>query len=156
MEKSTDNVEGLKEPILLDQHRMYEDTRLVARAAKHRWPVPENKRKDIVNRLHGIVKKTSVTAMTKHGEAVEVELPADINAIQAAKVLVDMEGQNQKDDHAAEGIGGTTFNQQINLISSPDALEAKAQQYGLTESRLKRMVDRRTEGNGEQTNGADR
>lgn len=136
---SEDSTDDLKEPLLLDRHRMYEDTRLVAKAAKQRWPINQKKRNTLVNRLTGIVEKTSVSTMTKHGEVVEVELPADINAIQAAKVLVEMEAQNQKDDHAAEGIGGN--NVQINI--GTDALEMKAAQYGLTESRLKRLVERR-------------
>lgn len=142
---------GLKEPLLLDPHRYYEDLRLVAKAAKHRWPTSDAAKTEAVKRLRGIIKKTSVSMVTRQGELVNVELPADINSIQAAKVLVDMEGQNQKDDHAEEGIGQGGI--EINI--GTDALQVKAQQYGLTESRLKRLVDRKTiEGTAERVENA--
>lgn len=90
--------QGLSEPILMDAHRMNEDVRLVARAVKHRWPLKRSKCRGLVDRLFGITEKTAVMVTTKTGETESVDGPADANAIAAARVLVQMMGQNQADE----------------------------------------------------------
>lgn len=88
---------GLSEPTLLNPATVRSDARLVARAIKERWNIPEEKRPAIVGRLLDIVGKTHVTVMTKTGPE-ELDDKADVNAIAAARVLVAMEGQNQADE----------------------------------------------------------
>ncbi len=76
--------------------REQEDIRLVSRAVRHGWKVPVDRRPAIVERLVGLVERTSVTVSTMAGP-VEDQSRADSNAIQAAKVLVDMDGKDQTD-----------------------------------------------------------
>lgn len=90
---------GLCEPILLDPHRMNDDTRLASRAVRERWPVNQAKRRGLVERLYKIVEKRYVSVAGKAGEVSQVDGPADVNAIRAASVLVAMVGQNQSDSH---------------------------------------------------------
>jgi hypothetical protein len=85
--------------LLNDPHRTAEDIRLVNRAVRNRWGIKPTERAEVVERLMRVVRKESVTAMNKQGEAVELDGPADAAAVQAAKVIVAMEGQNQSDEH---------------------------------------------------------
>lgn len=99
------------------------DVALVGRAVKERWPVDGIKRPAIVTRLQKIVEKESVTAIVK-GELVEAELPADVNAIAAARVLVAMVGQNQADEHHEEklskpNVPGTAV--QVNVMNGSES-----------------------------------
>lgn len=89
---------GLSEPILLNPATVRSDSRMVARAIKERWPVPEDRKAGLVDRLFGIVAKTFVTVMDKTGNTVELDDKADTNAIAAARVIVAMEGQNQEEE----------------------------------------------------------
>jgi hypothetical protein len=75
------------------------DIALVRRAIKERWAGVESKASAIVERLAEIVEKRTVEVVTKQG-VVNVDCPADQNAIAAASVLVTMMGQNQRDELA--------------------------------------------------------
>lgn len=97
--------QGLHTNILSDPHHTLEDVRLVNRAIRNRWPVKAAEREEIVGRLLKVVRKESVVTMNKQGEAVELDGPADAAAVQAAKVIVAMEGQNQSDEHLDEKNG---------------------------------------------------
>lgn len=88
---------GLSEPILLNPATVRSDSRIVARAIKERWKIPDDRRDGLVTRLFDIVEKTSVTVMTKDGPEL-IDDKADVNAIAAARVIVAMEGQNQEDE----------------------------------------------------------
>jgi hypothetical protein len=88
--------------LLLARDEVREDIALIQTAVKERWPVPLEKRPQIVRRLLGVVAKESVTVVTKRGEVVDAEAPADTNAVLASRVLVQMVGQNQKDDHRGD------------------------------------------------------
>jgi hypothetical protein len=93
---------GLSEPLLLDPHRLNEDIRLAGRVAKNpRWKLPEAKCDDLVSRLFDITTKTAVSVVTRKGDEISVDGPADANAIAAARVIVQMMGQNQADELAA-------------------------------------------------------
>jgi hypothetical protein len=88
--------------LLLRKKEVREDISLVQQAVQERWPVPIAKRPRIIRRLLGIIAKESVTVITKKGEVVDAEAPADTNAVLASRVLVQMVGQNQKDDFRGE------------------------------------------------------
>lgn len=68
--------------ILDDGPKLHDDLRLVGRAVKQRWPIPEEKRVAILSRLFRIVE----------------ENPEDEVAIKAIAQLRGMEQQNQKDE----------------------------------------------------------
>jgi hypothetical protein len=112
-EASASRGQGLSEPILLDPHRIQEDARLVARAVKHRWPLKRSKCRGLVERLFAITEKTAVTVLNKKGETESVDGPADVNAVAAARVLVQMMGQNQEDENPKSR--GTTVNVGVNI-----------------------------------------
>jgi hypothetical protein len=86
----------------LRKNEVREDIALVNQAVQERWPVPIAKRPKIIRRLLGIIAKESVTVITKKGDVVDAEAPADTNAVLASRVLVQMVGQNQKDDFRGE------------------------------------------------------
>lgn len=88
--------------LLLRKKEVREDTQLLQTAVQQRWPIPRAKVPVIVRRLIGIVRKRSVTVVTKTGDIVDAEAPADTNSILAARVLAQMEAQNQKDDFKGE------------------------------------------------------
>jgi len=71
------------------------DCRLTARAVRERWPVPEKTRKLVIDQLLRIVDTVSVEVCDTNGSTVEVDGPADADAIAAARVLLLMSGQNQ-------------------------------------------------------------
>jgi len=81
-----------------------ETTRLIERAVKNRWPIDEKYKQAVVNRQVQI-------AIDKQSSNRE--------AISAAKCLVSMEGQNQKDQIDSEQTGGDTF-QQFNMTITPE------------------------------------
>lgn len=91
--------------VLHEEHRTNSDIRMVGRAIRERWDVPEEKRPQVVTRLLDIVATTEVTVMGADGVAVAVTDKADTNAIQAARVLIGMTAQNQADDHHADKQG---------------------------------------------------
>lgn len=90
--------------VLSDPHHTRSDARMVRRAVLNGWPVADKDRPVIVDRLVGIVAKTSVTALDATGKPVELDDAADKNAIAAARVLVAMTGENLSDAHHADKI----------------------------------------------------
>jgi hypothetical protein len=92
--------QGASVSILADPHRTASDINLARRAVRQRWPVKDEHRGIVVDRLMDIVQKAEVSVMTKEGPE-KIEGPADSNAIAAARVLVAMESQNQADEHHA-------------------------------------------------------
>lgn len=113
---------GLSEPTLMEDCRTRQDLRLVERALNSRWEIPPEKREALVERLMQIAGKTLVMVPTKHGIE-HIDGPADANAVSAARVLVQMMGQNQADEHAAIPKEGTTVN--VAVMGSA-AIEVKA------------------------------
>lgn len=89
--------QGLSEPLLLDPHRRAADLRLANRAVRERWKLPSNKCDSLVDRLFDIAETTSVRVRTLEGYESQ-DGPADVNAIAAARVIVQMMGQNQADE----------------------------------------------------------
>jgi hypothetical protein len=77
------------------------DLKLVRRALRERWPVPQRTMQAAVKRLEEIVNKPVVQVMTVDGVK-HLDGPADANAVRAASVLAQMESQNQADDHLAD------------------------------------------------------
>lgn len=72
---------------------------MVRRAIRERWPIDEAKRPVIAKRLVDIVETEETTFIGQDGKPVTVTDKADTNAIQAARVLVSMDGLNQGDEH---------------------------------------------------------
>jgi len=72
--------------LLADPHHAHEDARLVARALKNRWPIPDHMRPKIVDRLVDIATAS----------------PDDSDAIKAASVLRTMDGDNLTAEIEAE------------------------------------------------------
>jgi hypothetical protein len=72
--------------ILADPHHAAQDAKLVARALRNRWPIPEHVRPKIVDRL--------VTIAT--------DSPDDGDAIKAASVLRTMDSDNLTSEIEAE------------------------------------------------------
>jgi len=93
-EKSTPKGGQGAPSVLSDPHRLKSDCRMIERAIREGWPVPVEKMPTIVERLTGIVAKTSVDVPTKDG-TYPSESHADSNAIAAARVLTQMTAQNQ-------------------------------------------------------------
>lgn len=89
--------------LLADPHHTRADLRLLNRAVKEEWDVSTPVRRAAIARLAKIVRKETVTVMTKAGEA-ELDGPADTNAIGAASVLERMVRANQGDQHHVEKI----------------------------------------------------
>lgn len=88
-------------PLLEQGAKQSDDMRLIAKAVRNRWDVPEPMRQLLKQRLTEILAKREVSVMTQEGPAM-MEAPADANALRAAAVLVQMEAQNQADDHLAD------------------------------------------------------
>lgn len=82
--------------LLTDPHRIRSDEQLVNKAVRGRWNV---RRKNMIRRrLEGIVDKKTADVLCKGGEIVTMEAPADKLAIEASRVLVAMNAQDQVDD----------------------------------------------------------
>jgi hypothetical protein len=113
--------------LLTDPKKVTQDLRLLNRAVRSGWNI---KRKNMIKRrLEGILGKTVVSVPTKNG-MVEVDGPADSNAIAAARVLVAMNGQDQADDFAAmkkpETLTPPNINVNIDARQSPIIQLAKS------------------------------
>lgn len=76
------------------------DINLLRRAARERWPVPQEKRPMVVGKMLAIVEQESTTIPSPGGG--EVEVSNARNQVAAARVLVAMEQQNQADEHLAD------------------------------------------------------
>lgn len=87
--------------ILGDDHHTRADLRMIASAVRRRWPIPEERKREIITRMLEVVARREVDVPTGDGVFTSVDR-ADINAIRAAGVLASMEAQNQSDEHAAD------------------------------------------------------
>lgn len=76
------------------------DIALVNRARRERWPIPEDRKSSLVDRLFEIAQKKTVAVAGPEGILLQDESTADKNAIAAAKVLVAMDCENAKQDPA--------------------------------------------------------
>lgn len=88
--------------ILTDEYRIKTDLKMLGACVRKRWDVSDEVKAVVVDRLRGIVAKETVTVMTKEGP-VNLEGPADSNAVAASRVLAAIEAQNQADEHHAAG-----------------------------------------------------
>jgi hypothetical protein len=91
----------------------------MARAVRERWPIDEEKRAAIVNRLCRIVDAEEVATITGDGRQVMDEDKATRNSIAAARVLVSMIGQNQRDEAPRGGTGGPVVNVGVQVNGNP-------------------------------------
>lgn len=80
-------------------HAIAADIKMVG-AIVSRSRVSEPLRRELFDRLAAIVRKETVTVATMDG-SIEVEGPADRNAIAAAAVLAKMDDAAQRDEHQA-------------------------------------------------------
>ena len=101
--QSDDAACGEGDPIVIcsditDSKQSLADTRLMSRAVRERWPIDDVKRAVIINRLCRIVDKDDVAVTDQQGTVQYDEATADRNAIAAARVLVAMISQNQRDE----------------------------------------------------------
>lgn len=124
--------------LLTDPKKVGEDLRLIERAVRSRWGI---RRKGMLQRrLIEVVEKRQVDAifLTRDGIQREPdEALADKNAIAAAKVLVQMNGQDLEDDHFAEknkkpSVPGTMVNVFNNTDPGQSRILQLAQSLGAT------------------------
>jgi hypothetical protein len=97
MSDTTLDAESERSILLTAPTEIVKDCGLLNRAIREQWPIPAARRNVIIDRLMDIVEKTEVTVATKIGP-MKLEGPADANAIAAARTLVAMVGQNQKEE----------------------------------------------------------
>lgn len=94
------------------------DLSLIERALKGRWGIPDSKKALIQERLLKVVNKEEVSVATKDGP-VTVEEPADRNAVAAARVLVQMNGQDIECDQFESKSGKPTVpGTQVNVFAN--------------------------------------
>ncbi len=128
---------GLSTPLLQEDgvaeiKKTKDDLRLVQRAIRRGWNVPNEKRPIVIDRLFSIVEKRECTVMTKNGPEA-LDGPADTNSIQAAKALIDMDKLDQTDywksdtnDRLDKGLRTGT---EPVLIVTPWSREAMTREY---------------------------
>jgi hypothetical protein len=104
---------------LSDHKQVLTDARLMARAVRERWPIDEEKRAAIVNRLCRIVDAEEVATITGDGRQVMDEDKAARNSIAAARVLVSMIGQNQRDEAPRGGPPAPVVNVGVQVNGNP-------------------------------------
>lgn len=105
--------------ILLDPHRVRSDIKLVEQSIRQGWNV---RRKTMVRRrLEEIVAKTEAEVVTKEG-VISLESAGDKISIEAAKVLVSMDSQDQSRVKNSKNVDGqsTTVNINVNNINTSD------------------------------------
>lgn len=89
-----------------DAKRIESDAKLLKKAIRNRWPVTDEVRKAVIDRLEGFIK--------------DPKIDPD-RATAAARVIVAAEGQNQADDHLREkneriDSGASTEAQKIEVV----------------------------------------
>jgi hypothetical protein len=104
----------MQSDILQTTKEQSKDSRLIKRAIAEQWPVKPEHAKIVVERLIGIVQKTSVTVPAGDG-VFESESEADKNATRASALLATM----VKSNHAKQS-GGTTVNVGVNVDNRID------------------------------------
>jgi hypothetical protein len=100
--------------LLTNDKEVEKDVRLIERAIRERWDI--RKKGMIQRRLLDVMAKTSVQVLTKAG-IFDSEADADTNAIAASRVLVQMNGQDQADDHK-ESDSGKPLGVQVNVVNN--------------------------------------
>jgi hypothetical protein len=115
--------------LLDNSYDVTRDARMIARAVRNGWNI--EKKQPIVERLHEIVEKRSVQVPAgKDGELTDSEGLADKNSIAAAKVLVQMNGQDQADDHLIKG-KTIHHDHSVTVVDQRSRLAAIAQRFGV-------------------------
>ena len=82
-----------------DGHHNRADMRLLERAKRRGWKVPENIAQKAVEVVSNIAQKPTIVVMTKAGPA---EVDNDANQIRAVSTLLEIEKMNQADDQFDE------------------------------------------------------
>lgn len=95
---------ALQTDVLAGRTHLASDLRMMNRAIREGWDIPQEKRPAVVERLLDIVAKTEVTMMGVDGPVTLTD-KADTNAIQAARVLSGMSSHNLSDIHHQEKQG---------------------------------------------------
>lgn len=107
--------------LLADDKDVKEDLALVDRALRERWDI---KNKGMLQRrLLDVVAKTSVEVRTKAGPF-DSEEAADANAISASKVLVQMNAQDQEDDHELAKLNKEVAPSTVVNINNADSIRS--------------------------------
>lgn len=89
--------EPTKELATKDRRYQRGELRLLERAAKERWPVKESDRALVVSEMRAVLKRRTTEVIDSQGKKVKLS-NARSQAI-AARVLKDLERQNQTDEH---------------------------------------------------------
>lgn len=87
--------------LLTQQDQVAGDLRMIQKASRERWNIPEDVKELLIRRMKRIMKKKQVRVATKDGYAY-VDGPADANAATAARVIASLSKINQADDHKAK------------------------------------------------------
>lgn len=109
--------------LLLDPRASKKDIALARRAIKEKWPISAATRRHLVKRLVKVTRKEAVLVEWGVGEEktlMPMDGPADANAISATKVLVQMMGQNQADEHHAADLEKPAGGVNVNVGISTD------------------------------------
>jgi len=142
-EDETDRGLGLSgdvNSLLLDPKASKKDLAIARRAIREKWPISESTRRHLVKRLVKVTRKEAVLVEWGQGDEktlMPMDGPADANAISATKVLVQMMGQNQADEHHADEQAnpqppaGVNLNVavQAGIAQEPEYLEWKREQF---------------------------
>ncbi len=80
-----------------DGPKLKDDMRLLARAARRGWKVPDAVKDAAVERLRAIAAKSTVAMPMGDAGMVQAEYPADQNAIAAIRTLATLDGLDQTD-----------------------------------------------------------
>lgn len=147
----SDGVAGVVAISDLNEERR--DCGVLRRAAHEGWDVPAEDRPHIVSRMVGIVKRQTVTVATMMGPC-ESESVADGNAIQAARVILAMTGQQQADRHHADKLAQDDKHLAVSWADTlakvpPDELIAAAIRLGMVDKlppALREQARKRMEG----------
>lgn len=82
-----------------DPDRIVADLNTVHRAARERWPVPDDVRRRVASEVADLAMKRTTTV---GGTSGPITVDNDRNQIAAARVLAFMVAQNQADEHHAD------------------------------------------------------
>jgi len=108
-----------------DPHRFVSDTKMIRRAIRKGWPVPEATRIAAIARMDAVVRRESVPTILGDGAVFQDEGKADAHAIAAAKTLVAMTAFDQAEEHHQDNLNkpaaGTTVNVGVQVGGTSDA-----------------------------------
>lgn len=91
---------GARGVLLADPKLARSDVRMIERAVRERWIMPEGAFTDLPAAMLEIVTKESIKVLDREGVAVEID--NDREKIAAARVLAVLEAQNQADEHHSD------------------------------------------------------